>query len=330
MFRLALTVLFTALILAAGACGGDGKRDPAVPLKVVTSIAPITSLAENIGGTKIELTGLVPEGEPRKFAPSDSAAKALREADLIILNGLGLEEATLQIAESSKKTDGVLLLLGDAAITSAEYGYDSSYPKSAGKPNPHAWVDPVITAEYAQLIHEQFVDLDEENTKYYDANFAELTKRLEHLDQQIRIAIQTIQQANRKLLTYLDFLPYWAKRYGFTLVAAAPLAEPTTGEITALIAQIEDEKAPAVFGPETLAVEVIQRITDETDAQYVTELSAHDLPGKAGDKDHSHIGLLLKNMKAIIPALGGDAAPLGRVKPGLVFSDGPSSAQYTQ
>jgi len=64
-------------------------------IKVVTTVSPITSIVENIGGTRILLDGIVPEGvNSHTFAPAPSVAKSIAEADLIVLNGLQLEEPT--------------------------------------------------------------------------------------------------------------------------------------------------------------------------------------------------------------------------------------------
>ncbi|MDQ3127091.1 MAG: metal ABC transporter substrate-binding protein, partial [Chloroflexota bacterium] len=73
-------------------------------LDVATTVAPISSLARNIGGDRIRLHGIVPDAtNSHTFEPSPSDAKQLGAADLIVVNGLHLEEPTLDLAEASKK-----------------------------------------------------------------------------------------------------------------------------------------------------------------------------------------------------------------------------------
>ncbi|MGH9202375.1 MAG: metal ABC transporter substrate-binding protein, partial [Vicinamibacterales bacterium] len=321
--------------LLALACDGDGdggSRDR--PLKIVTTVAPITSLVENIGGTKIELEGLVPESvNSHAFEPPSFAFPSLANADLIILNGLGLEERTLELAASNKKDDAVILLLGDSAITPEEYKFSFSFPEAGGKPNPHLWLNPAMALEYAELIREQLVALDPDDQAYYDTNFAELAKRIEHLDQQIRIAVQAVPAENRKLLTYHDSWPYWAERYGVEVIGAvqpSDFSEPSAGEVAGLIEQIREQEIPAIFGSEVFPSDVLETIAAETGAEYVDDLRDDDLPEEPGDPYHSYVGLMVRNMQIMISALGGDATPLDRVLTDLVFSDGPSPAKYRQ
>jgi ABC-type Zn uptake system ZnuABC Zn-binding protein ZnuA len=338
---LPLLTLSLALTLAVfSACSDDdddnggGAVTDGETLKVVTTVAPITSIAENIGGTKIELEGVVPEGtNSHTYEPPPSVARTLADADLIILNGLQLEEPTLELAESSKSDDAVILQLGDSTITPEEYKFDFSFPEEDGKPNPHLWPDPTLTQEYAALIHDQFVTLDPANEEYYDDNYAALTSRLETLDQQMRVATQTVPAENRKLLTYHDSWAYWADNYGFTIIGAiqpSDFSEPSASEVADLIDQVKDENVPAIFGSEVFPSDVLATIADESGAEYVDDLRDDDLPGEPGDPEHSYLGLMVQNMRIMLPALGGDASPMDRVDTTLVFSDGESPADYPQ
>ena len=149
-----LVLLFVALTI--GACGGgsdessknDSQQDKR--LRVVTTVSPITSIVENIGGTRIRLEGVVPEGvNSHTFEPTPSMAKLMADADLIIINGLFLEEPTLALAEANKKAEAVIFSLGDLSVTPDEWQFDFTFPESAGHPNPHLWPDPNLGLRYA-------------------------------------------------------------------------------------------------------------------------------------------------------------------------------------
>ena len=159
------------------------------------------------------------------------------------------------------------------------------------------------------------------------------TQRLQTLDEGIRQAVQTIPPQNRRLLTYHDSWAYFAERYGMTVIGAAQpsdFSEPSAREVANLIDQVRAEKVPAVFGSEVFPSPVLRQIADETDAQYVDKLRDDDLPGKPGDPLHSYIGLMLEDMRTMIPALGGNVDALQSADPSLVFTDGPSPAKYPQ
>ncbi|GIT69229.1 MAG: hypothetical protein Ct9H300mP27_03330 [Chloroflexota bacterium] len=97
----------------------------------------------------------MPEGaNSHTFEPAPSVASVLASADLIIANGLFLEEPTIDLADSNKKDSAVFLLLGNESITEEQWVFDFSFPESNGQPNPHLWTSPVMAINYGQLIHD--------------------------------------------------------------------------------------------------------------------------------------------------------------------------------
>ena len=333
MLRRSLLILSLSAVVLLSACSGDDDSSSEGKLKVITTVSPITSIVENIGGTAIDLEGVIPEGvNSHTFEPPPSVVGSIEDADLIILNGLKLEEPTLELAESNKKDSAVVLLLGDGTLTPDQYKYDFSFPQDQGKPNPHLWLNPELATSYATLVHDKLVELDGANKDYYDTNFDTFTKRLERLDQQMLVAAQTVPEDNRKLLTYHDSWAYWADRYGFTVIGAiqpSDFSEPSASEVAGLIDQVRDEDVPAIFGSEVFPSDVLKTIAREAGAKYVDDLRDDDLPGKPGSDDHSYLGLMVNNMRVMIPALGGDASPMESVETGLVF-EGESTAEYPQ
>lgn len=339
-----LGVLLLSATLALAACGDNDNGDsnnrnedntPAAEgaLMIVTTVAPITSLAENIAGDKAIVTGIVPEGtNSHTFEPAPSDARVLTEADVIFMNGLRLEEPTRKLAEANKQRDTEIVSLGDLTITEDEWKFDFSFPEEDGDPNPHLWPDVRLAAQYAEIIHEKIVALDPANRATYDANYAELDRRLDALDAALEIATATVPEENRKLLTYHDSWAYWADTYGFTVVGAAQpsdFTEPSSKEIIDLIEQVKAEKVPAVFGSEVFPSDTLETIAAESGAHYIDELRDDDLPGAPGDAEHSYIGLMLANMEIMLPALGGNTEALADIDPGLVF-EGESRATYPQ
>ena len=147
-YILPLVTTLTVLLLGSFVPGCGRGEDQGTNLKVVSTVAPITSIVENIGGDRIELEGVVPEGvNSHIFEPQPSLARLLADADLIIANGLFLEQPTLELAEANKKDETPILLLGDRSITREQWQFDFSFPESEGHPNPHLWPDPKLGPE---------------------------------------------------------------------------------------------------------------------------------------------------------------------------------------
>jgi len=330
-------VLVVALVI--GACGGDSENTSENPdqentrLKVVTTVSPITSIVENIGGPRISLEGVVPEGvNSHTFEPTPSMAKIMAGADLIIINGLFLEEPTLALAESNKKDDAVILALGDRSVTPDEWQFDFTFPESAGHPNPHLWPDPNLGLRYAELVQDRLAALDPDNAAYYAGNLELFRGKVEKMDQAIRAAVATVPEGNRKLLTYHDSWAYFAKQYGMEVIGAVQpsnFSQPSVREVAELIDQVKELGLPAVFGSEVFSSDVLEAIASEADAQFIDDLADDDLPGKPGDSGHTYLGLMKQNLTAMIPALGGDASVVAGLDIRNVFA-GASGAVYPQ
>ncbi|MEX1253485.1 MAG: metal ABC transporter substrate-binding protein [Dehalococcoidia bacterium] len=349
MKGLRFLVLFALLaVLLVGACDDDdsgNSGDGATPtaeegtpsaggnLRIVTTVSPITSIAENIGGTMIDVEGIIPEGvNSHTYEPAPSVAALLSDADLIVVNGLDLEDPTVALAESSKQADTAILMLGNETITEGEYQYDFSFPEADGHPNPHLWPNPLYGLKYAELIRDKLVELDPDNADYYDANLEAFRTQIEDIDQRMMDAVQTVPEANRKLLTYHDSWAYWAPRYGFVVIGAvqpSDFSEPSAQEVADLIDQVQEEQVPAVFGSEVFPSDVLETIAEEGGAEFIDDLRDDDLPGAPGDANHTYVGLLLQNMEIMMPALGGNADAFEGYDPTVVF-EGESSAVYPQ
>ncbi|MFQ6031013.1 MAG: metal ABC transporter substrate-binding protein, partial [Dehalococcoidia bacterium] len=296
-FRTAV-ISIAALVLASAACGvssipsptpvpTEDAAFPANALKVVSTVSPITSLVENIGGTRIELAGIVPEGtNSHTFEPAPAVARLVSQADLFVANGLFLEEPSIELVRANKKPGAVILTLGDKAISRDEWVFDFSFPASDGHPNPHLWTAPHLAVKYAEFIRDELVALDPGNAGYFSENYERLKSRIDDLDRRIAEAVETIPPGNRKLLTYHDSFPFFGTRYGMTIIGAvqpSDFTEPSAREVADLIDQVRESAVPVIFGSEVFPSPVMEQIAKEGGAEFIDKLRDDDLPGAPGD-----------------------------------------------
>jgi len=354
--RAATTML--TLGVAITACGGDTDRsDPASveasnsgaasvdgagcgrgevvegrPLRVATTVAPLTNIVANIaGGSDTQITGIIPEGtNSHTYAPVPSVAATLEDADVVFINGLQLEEPTKQLAFANLSDGAEICELGTTVLPVDHYAYDFSFPEDGGKPNPHLWTNPPMVVDYAELIADVLIARNPANAETYQANLAAFTAKVDAFDAALRAGTATIPEADRLLLTYHDAYAYFAREYGWTVVGAiqpSSFDEPTPRELADLIDQVRERSVKAVFGSEVFPSGVLDQIAKEGGAVYIDDLRDDDLPGTPGDPNHSWMALMQFDYVTIISALGGNATALEALD---VEDVAPDTATYPQ
>lgn len=309
-------IAFMVAIVATGCSSGPGGASSG-KFQVVASVAPITDIVKNVAGNAADVQGLIPEGvDSHTFEPTSDTARLIADADLIFLNGLDLEDPTLALAESDKKDSAEVFLLGDHALQPSGYLYDFSFPKSAGHPNPHLWMDVAYAIRYTELVRDELSKADPGNASTYRANADAYLGTLRKLNGAVQKAIDTIPPQDRLLLTYHDSFAYFASHYGMRVIGAiqpADFSEPSAQEVAALIDQIRSEHVPAIFGSEVFPSPVLAQIAQESGAKYEDTLRDDDLPGDTGQPEHSYVGLILYDVRTIVTDLGGDPSALDAV-----------------
>lgn len=298
--------------LALMACGDEGRSASNDTLRAVTTVSPITNIVQNVGGTRVGVSGIVPEGtNSHTFEPVPSDAGAMADANVVFVNGLHLEEPTIALAEANVG-DGVQIVpLGELTISPDEYIFDFSFPREQGDPNPHLWTNPLYAKRYAEIVKDTLSELDPGSAEYYERNYVEFAERIDELDEVVRQVTETVPSESRKLLTYHDSFPYFAREYGWTVIGAiqpSDFAEPTAQDVARLIDQVREEHVPAIFGSEVFPSPVLEQIAAETGADYIDDLRDDDLPGDPGDMDHSYLGLMVFDFRTFMAALGGDVS----------------------
>jgi len=327
---LTVAALVTLIAVAAG-CGQGDKAGNKKVLNVAATVAPITSIVAAVGGDRIKLTGVIPEGSnSHTYEPKPSIAETLAQADVLYVNGLGLEEPTVAMARELMPSESEIVALGDRVLPRKDWIYDFSFPRSGGKPNPHLWTDPRLAIGYARVVRDDLSKRDPAGRSVYAANYTRFSAAAWKLDGAMKRSFATVPAANRKLLTYHDGYAYFARDYGWQVVGAiqaSDFEDPTPREVSTLIDQIRAENVPAIFGSEVFPSPVLAQISNETGVRYVDQLRDDDLPGAPGAPQHSWIGLMRFDYGVMTNALGGNAAALRELQLQTPRAD---TAEYPQ
>lgn len=333
-FRNVLIGASASAVLLAGCSGSADEAAPSAGgerVLVATTVSPITSIVSSVGGDCVDVRGIVPEGtNSHTFEPAPSVAALLSDADLIFVNGLKLEDPTLEMAEANMRDDAEIVELGTTALPESDYIYDFSFPKEGGKPNPHLWTDPTYAIEYAQIVRDVLSARDPECAETFQANYESFEAQANKLADAIREDQKSVPNGNLKLVTYHDAYAYFAKNFGWEVIGAiqpSNFSDPTPAEVVSLIEQIRAEGVPTIFGSEVFPSDVLQKIADETGVRYEDSLRDDDLPGAPGDANHSWLGLMQYNYATMIEGLGGKAPNIRAID---IANPAPDTAEYPQ
>jgi ABC-type Zn uptake system ZnuABC Zn-binding protein ZnuA len=262
---------FIVLAAASSGCARSNVRAPGEKLTVVTTTSVLADVVSNVGGDAIAVSSLVPRNaDVHTFEPSPADVRTVADAGVLVMNGLGLDdwlEKTITNA-AAEGTPLVKLAVGEPGVTLLP-------GETAGTQNPHLFMDPKYVELYVHRIAAALDSADPTNAATYDANAAAYEQKLEALDGWVRAQIDTVPVANRKLVTFHDAFPYYAREYGITIVGVAvksPGQDPSAGYTADLIDQIKAAGVKAIFSEAQFPVKLSDQLAAETGCKVVANL----------------------------------------------------------
>jgi len=290
---------------------------PGEQLKVVATTNLIADMVSQVGGDQIELTGLLPIGaDPHTFSPTPRDVSAVADAQVVFVNGLGLEEFLDEMIANAGGQSPVIALslgvevraFGEAEEPEGEEPEDEEEGHHHEGVDPHAWTTPVNAIVFVQNIEHALSTLDPANSETYETNARAYEAKLEALDEWITVQVETIPAADRELVTDHDALGYYLDRYGLEAIGAvipaySTNAQPSAQELAELQNAIDEFDVKAVFVGTTVNPVLSERVAQDSGIQLVP-LYTGSL-GEPGSGVESYIDYLCYNTTAIVEALGG-------------------------
>jgi zinc/manganese transport system substrate-binding protein len=288
-----ITALLTFLVLAGCASGGDDG-----PSVVVTTNI-LGDLTHEIVGDEADLTVLMgPNADPHSFGISARQAAELENADLIVHNGLGLEEGVARNVEAAETT----------RLPVAEHVDPIDYAE--GNPDPHFWTDPARVRTAVEVIAEHVTAIDGIDADAVRANADAYLAELADLDDWMAGKFANIPAAQRKLVTNHHVFGYLATRYDFEVVGAVvpsgtTLASPSAADLATLADTIRTAGVPAIFADSSQPDRLARVLAEQAGVDVaVIPLFSESLtePGKGAG---TYLELMRTNTEAIVTGLTG-------------------------
>jgi ABC-type Zn uptake system ZnuABC Zn-binding protein ZnuA len=293
-------------ILAAGCSGGDrpagsGGGGEGATLEVVATTTQVADFAKVVGGDRVRVTGLIkPNVDAHDYEPSPADIDAIARADVVLKNGVGLEEWLDDTIKSSGFSGPVVDTSQGVALRREE----------GGDPDPHIWQNPRNAQLMATNVERALAQAEPAAAPQLEANLAAYQRELEALDAEVARQIGSL--ANKKLVTNHDAFSYYIDRYGLEFVGSVIPSFDTSAELSGrdvrdLVAKVRQTKVRAIFSEtslpprtaETIAREAGVKVVEGDDALYGDSL------GPAGSDGDTYLKMIRHNTATIVSNLGG-------------------------
>lgn len=312
-------LLVLAWVFSLSACQPGTKLPAGQPgsIKIVATTTIVADVVAQISGDTVDLDVLLPAGtDPHSFQPTPQDMAKVADAQVIFINGVGLETFLEPLIKSSgtkalqvSVSAGIVPLEASAPDEHAqdklaEQGQDAGEDVHSG--DPHVWMDPNNVLIWVDNIEKTLVDLDAQHAELYRQNAAAYRQKLKDLHLWIVGQTAQISPENRELVTDHQVFTYFAARYGFEQIGAivpgySTLSEPSAKQLAELEDAIREYGVGAVFVGDSVNPVLAQRVASDTGVQLVT-LYTGSLTEASGPAAN-YLDYMRANVNAIVAAL---------------------------
>lgn len=269
-----------AIGLCLSGCSADGDDRPVV----IVSTNILGDVVQQLVGDEADVVTLMkPNADPHSFEISAQEGARLRTADLIVSNGLGLEEGLQQHLDEAAAENVPTFVAGDA-IDVLEY----TEGDAAGSPDSHFWTDPARMTAVVDSLEPALAGLDGVDSAEITDRTAGYRLQLKGLDDDMSATFAAIPDQRRALVTNHHVFGYLADRFDFTVIGAAipggtTLAAPSASDLAELVGAIEKTGVPAIFAESSSPDRLVQALASEADIRVtVIELFTESLTAPDG------------------------------------------------
>jgi manganese/iron transport system substrate-binding protein len=299
--RIVLLLAACLAVVAAGCSGaGDGGGATGGELRVVATTTQLADVAGNVGGDRVQVTSLLKPGvDAHDYDPSPADIDAVARADLVLQNGVGLEEWL----DDTIKSAGFRGQVVDASQGVRLRQVD-------GEADPHIWQNPRNVEVMAANVQRGLARAEPAGAASFTANLDAYDKELRSLDAEVARQIDSL--ANKKLVTNHDAIGYYIDRYGLELVGSVIPSFDTSAELSGkdvrdLVARIKETKVKAVFAEATLPPKAAETIAAEAGVKVVVGEDAlyGDALGPPGSDGDTYLKMIRHNTATIVGGLSG-------------------------
>lgn len=295
-----------------------GSAADTKPINVVATFSILADMVHQVGADNVIVTSLVgPDEDAHVFDPSPADAKALAQADIVVINGLGFEGWIDRLVKSSGfkgklvvATNGIKpIKIEQASGHKHDHGkheaekhshakhdhdkhdhdkHDKHDDHDHGDVDPHAWQDLGNAKIYVENIRDALVQVKPAAATEINLRAQQYIAEIDALNQQTKTRLAQIPRKDRRVIASHGAFAYFGQAYGvdfFSLQGWTTEREPSAADVARLIREIKHDKVRALFVENMSDPRLLQRISEETGVRIGGELYSDALsaPGSASD-----------------------------------------------
>ncbi|WP_071141653.1 metal ABC transporter substrate-binding protein [Acidaminococcus timonensis] len=283
MKRLLYLFCSVLLLLAAGCGAPKAEKPDGGKLPVVTSFYAMKEITQAIGGDKVDVRTLIPEGtEPHEFQPTTRSMKDLSRARVLVIQGLGMEPWAEEMVKAAENKDLVQVVA--AQQVQPIQNEEKEEIREHGQYDPHAWLSPSCAQLEARAIADGLAKADPANRAYYEANADKFIARLQTLEGKYK---EKFRQVHRKdFVTGHAAFAYVCRDFGLeqsSVEGVFASGEPNARQLAALVEFCRERGVKTIFTEAAVSPKTSQSLAREVGAKVVP---IHTLEGSEGEGDY--------------------------------------------
>lgn len=299
-------ILAGALILAIGPATALAQTAPAKPLEVVTSFSILADLTRQVAKDRANVVPLVgPNADAHVYQASPADARKVKDAGLIVVNGLGFETFMPRLIKSAGTKAPVVTATAGIKPIKTDSGHGHGHGHNHGAGDPHAWQSVEAVRTYVANIRDGLIKADPAGEAAYRRNAEAYLAELAMLKADLEASFAALPKEHRVAVTSHDALAYFAREFGFTFEAVQGVsteAEPSAKDVARIIRLTRQKKARAIFVENMNSPRIAEQIARETGAKIGGTLFSDALSDEKGPAP-TYIAMMRHNARTLLEAL---------------------------
>lgn len=318
MMRSTVIRMCTAGAILLSTCGQQADRNGAEsetqPLKdastrsirVVTTTGMITDIVKNVGGERLEVTGLMGPGvDPHLYKASEGDVTRMSRADVIFYNGLHLEGKMAEVLEKIRS------MVKTAAVTDGiERSVLLAPPEFEGAYDPHVWFDVSLWMDATRYVRDFLAEYDPDHGETYRNRAKTYLKELAGLHAYVKDRAAELNEERRVLITAHDAFNYFGRAYGFEvrgLQGISTASEAGTADVQSLAEFIVKRKIPSIFVETSVPARYLRALQEAVRSRGFEVMIGgslySDAMGSPGTPEGTYVGMIRHNIDTIVESL---------------------------